>query len=59
MPPAPEITPPSPAPAAAPAPDDRHTGLPALRTWPAVYWFVLGVFALWVTLLTWLTRHFA
>lgn len=53
MPPAPEITPP------ASAPDDRRTGLPALRTWRAMYWFVLGVFALWVTLLTWLTRHFA
>lgn len=38
---------------------DRRTSLPVLRTWPAVYWFVLGVFALWVALLTWLTRHFA
>lgn len=39
--------------------DDRRTGLPGLRTWPAVYWFVLGVFVIWVALLTWLTRHFA
>jgi hypothetical protein len=51
--PAPENTPASPDTA------DRRTGLPVLRTWPAVYWFVLGVFALWVALLTWLTRHFA
>lgn len=42
-----------------PADDDRRTGLPVLRTWRAVYWTVLGVFALWVALLTWLTRHFA
>lgn len=53
MPPVPKETP------APPRDDDRRTGLPALRTWRAMYWFVLGVFALWVTLLTWLTRHFA
>ena len=53
MPSAPEKTP------VAPSAADHRTGVPLLRTWPAVYWFVLGVFALWVTLLTWLTRHFA
>ena len=47
------------APEATPDPHDHRTGLPALRTWPAVYWTVLGVFVLWVVLLTWLTRHFA
>lgn len=47
------------APEATPAPHDDRTGLPALRTWGAMYWFVLGVFALWVALLTWLTLHFA
>lgn len=39
--------------------DDRHTGLPGLRSWPAVYGFVLGVFALWVVLLTVLSRTFS
>jgi hypothetical protein len=36
--------------------DDRETGLPLLRTWPAVYLFVLGTFALWMILLVALTR---
>lgn len=55
MPPAPEITPlPSP-----PPDDEQRTGLPGLRSWRAVYWVVLGIFILWVVLLTWLTRHFA
>ncbi|MBI2511700.1 MAG: hypothetical protein HYV96_06970 [Opitutae bacterium] len=48
-----------PAPEEAPDAADRRTGLPLLRTWRAVYWCVLAVFALWVALLTWLTRHFA
>lgn len=48
-----------PAPDETPNAADRRTGLPGLRTWPAVYWFVLGVFVIWVALLSWLTRHFA
>ena len=56
-PPAPDPTPP---PGAAPAPpDDAVTGLPGLRTWRAVYLFVLGSFVLWVGLLTLLTRWFS
>ncbi len=39
--------------------DDRDTGLPALRTWRAVYWFVLAVFALVVIGLTVFSRVFA
>ena len=35
-----------------PPPDDPGTGLPMLRTWPAVYAFVLIVFALTVAGLT-------
>ena len=31
---------------------DETTGLPGLRSWRAVYIFVLAVFALWVALLT-------
>ena len=42
-----------------PASDDDDTGLPMLPTWPAVYALVLGVFALWVILLTILSRAFA
>jgi hypothetical protein len=34
------------------------TGLPWLRSWRAVYWFVAGTFVLWVGLLTLLTRTF-
>ena len=33
-------------------PDDPSTGLPLLRTWPAVYAFVLVVFVLTVGALT-------
>ena len=36
-------------------PEDPSTGLPGLRTWPAVYAFVLVVFALTVAVLTALT----
>jgi hypothetical protein len=39
--------------------DDAATGLPALRTWPAVYVFVLGVFVAWVALLTVLTEAYS
>jgi hypothetical protein len=39
--------------------DENATGLPLLRTWPAVYWFVLVVFALYVVLLTALSRVFS
>lgn len=43
-----------------PAPsDDDDTGLPALPSWRAVYLLVLGIFALWVILLTVLSRAFA
>ena len=35
--------------------DDQSTGLPGLRSWPAVYWFVGGTFMLWLMLLTALT----
>lgn len=37
---------------------DSDTGLPLLRRWRSVYFAVLGIFVLWVVLLTWLTRHF-
>jgi hypothetical protein len=32
-------------------PDNGHTGLPGLQTWPRVYGFVLGCFVLWMVLL--------
>ncbi|MGD0744833.1 MAG: hypothetical protein ABSA45_06730 [Verrucomicrobiota bacterium] len=38
---------------------ERETGLPFLRTWRAVYAFVLAVFALWVGLLIALSRMFS
>jgi hypothetical protein len=38
--------------------DDDATELPALPTWPRVYAFVLGVFVLWVILLTALSRAY-
>ena len=44
---------------AAPEHDDETTGLPALRTWPAVYGAVLVVFVVWVALLSWLSVAFA
>ena len=34
---------------------DESTGLPGFRSWRAVYTVVLGLFVLWVGLLTWLT----
>ncbi len=41
-----------------PEPDDETPNLPGLRTWPAVYAAVLGVFVLWVGLLAWLSAAF-
>ena len=38
---------------------DESTGLPGFRRWRSVYVVVLGLFAVWVGLLTWLTLHFA
>ena len=35
--------------------NDETTGLPGLRTWRTVYVVVLGIFAVWVGLLTVLT----
>ena len=34
-----------------PEPDDKETGLPGLRTWPAVYWVVVVFFGVCVVLL--------
>lgn len=45
---------PGPPPSSTPA-DDEATGLPGLSSWRAVYGAVLGMFALWVVLLTVLT----
>jgi hypothetical protein len=42
-----------------PEPNDEATGLPGLRSWRAVYLFVLGIFILWIVLLTVLTRAFS
>jgi len=39
--------------------DGEPIGLPWFRTWRRVYLFVLGVFILWVALLTALTMIFA
>jgi hypothetical protein len=41
------------------APDDAETGFPGLRTWSGVYWLVIGVFIVWVALLTTLTMIFS
>jgi hypothetical protein len=40
-------------------PDDEKTGLPGLRSWARVYWFVLAVLVAWVGLLTALTRLYS
>ncbi len=42
-----------------PKPNDDETGLPGLRTWRAVYVFVLGVFIVWAGLLLALTRLYS
>ena len=39
--------------------DDRETGLPGLRTWRAVYVFVLVLFAVYIVLLVALERMFS
>ena len=38
---------------------DEATGLPLLRSWKGVYFFVFGSFLLWVALLLALTRFFS
>jgi hypothetical protein len=38
---------------------DEPTGLPWLRTWKAVYWFVFGCFVLCVALLAALTMIYS
>ncbi len=48
------MTPPPPNPAG-----DESTGLPGFRRWRTVYLVVLGIFALWVGLLTWLTQRYS
>ncbi|HVZ63942.1 MAG TPA: hypothetical protein VG936_05080 [Lacunisphaera sp.] len=42
-----------------PSADDGSTGLPGFGSWRAVYWFVLGVFVLWVGLLALLTKLYS
>lgn len=46
-------------PATAESFETNGSGLPFLRTWPAVYLFVLASFVLWVALLIALTRMFS
>ena len=40
-------------------PNDKSTGLPGLRTWRAVYLFVLIAFAVYVALLILLERMYS
>jgi len=40
-------------------PDDAFTGLPGLRSWRAVYAVVLGIFVLWLVLLTVFTEVYS
>jgi len=40
---------------ATPEPAEEDTGLPGLRTWRAVYWAVVLLFAVYVLLLVWLS----
>ena len=40
-------------------PNDAETGLPVLRSWRSVYLFVLGIFVVWIVLLTVLARMYA
>ena len=39
--------------------DDKETGLPGLRSWRAVYLFVLGSFVFWIILLAVLTGMYS
>jgi hypothetical protein len=39
--------------------EDSRTGLPVLRTWGAVYIFVIAIFAIVVVLLTALSRVYS
>ena len=39
--------------------ESEETGLPLLRSWKAVYLFVVGSFVLWVALLIALTEIFS
>jgi hypothetical protein len=48
-----------PSPASRETPADARTDLPGLRTWRAVYLFVIGSFVVWVGLLALLTRMFS
>jgi hypothetical protein len=48
--------PPQPSPDA--APPDTATGLPRIGSWRTVYAIVLGIFLVWVALLTWLTQSY-
>ncbi len=40
-------------------PSDEATGLPGVRSWRSVYLLVLGIFVLWVGLLTVLTKLYS
>ena len=40
-------------------PEDATTGLPAVRTWRAVYLWVLASLVLWIALLAALTHAFS
>ena len=51
-------TPPGDGPRPSPG-GDEATGLPGLRRWRTVYWVVLGIFGLWVVLLTVLTETYS
>ena len=39
--------------------EDEVSGVPGLRTWRGVYFFVFGCFVLWVVLLLALTADFS
>ena len=39
--------------------DEKATGLPVFKTWPAVYLFVFATFVVWVLLLAALTKIFS
>lgn len=39
--------------------ENELTGLPGLRTWRHVYWFVFACFVLWIVLLLVLTMSYS